>query len=112
MPGNITSRNSRGTNDLIKKGAKLVETAEEVLEELGPQLKGALREDKTAAGKELPALTDDEAALCNFLSTEPRHVDAIIRKTDMTSGRVLSTLLSLELKGVVSQTQGKCFYMN
>ena len=112
VPGNITSGNSRGTNDLIKKGAKLVENAEEVINELGPQLKGIIREDKSGNRGPGSSLTEDEKALFSYLSSEPKHVDSIIRETDMATGRALSILLNLELKGVIRQTEGKHFCLN
>jgi len=112
VPGNITSVNSRGTNDLIKKGAKLVESAEEVIEELRPQLKGALKEDSTVPGKGLPEMTDEEKALYHYLDSEPKHIDTITREKSMTTGKALSILLNLELKGVIRQTEGKRFSLN
>jgi DNA processing protein len=112
VPGNITSRNSKGTNDLIKKGAKLVESAEEVLDELRPQIKGILREEKMKPEKLLPVLTDDEQILYSSLSSEPKHIDSIIREISIPTSRALSILLNLELKGIVRQLQGKNFSLN
>ncbi len=112
VPGNITSRNSTGTNDLIRKGAKLVESADEVLEELRPQIKGILREERTDRERPLPVMTGDEKALYDSLSDEPKHIDSIIREMHIPTNRALSVLLSLELKGVVRQTQGKHFSLN
>jgi len=105
VPGNITSGNSRGTNDLIKKGARLVESAEEVIDELRPLLKGILREDK----KSIPELDEDEKRIHNCLESEPKHIDSITRGIHMTSGKALSVLLRLELKGLVRQSEGKHF---
>ena len=112
VPGNITSENSKGTNDLIKKGAKLVEHPEEIIDELGAQIKGILREDKSKAADLMSSMTDDEKALFSYLSAEPRHIDSIIREADMTTGKALSTLLHLELKGIVRQSEGKHFFLN
>ncbi|MBI5740202.1 MAG: DNA-protecting protein DprA [Nitrospirae bacterium] len=112
VPGNVTSGGSRGTNDLIKKGAKLIESAEEVIEDLGPQIKGVLRERKISSHKPLPALTGDEKALYDSLGDAPKHIDSIIREMNMPTARALSVLLSLELKGVVRQMQGKRFSLN
>ena len=109
LPGNITSSNSRGTNNLIKNGARLIENAEEIINELRPQIKGILKEQKLFSDKALPAMTDDEKTICGFLDDEPKHIDAIIRDTDMSSSRVLSVLLNLELKGAVRQVGGKRF---
>lgn len=112
VPGNITSRTSRGTNDLIKKGAKLVENAEEVIDELRPQLRGVIREDKLISEKPLPAMTDDEKTLYSCLNSEPKHIDTIVREINMPTGNVLSLLLNLELKEIIRQTDGKNFYLN
>ncbi|RJQ14999.1 MAG: DNA-protecting protein DprA [Nitrospiraceae bacterium] len=112
VPGNVTSRTSKGTNDLIKKGAKLVESAEEVLDELRPQIKGFLREEKINTAKPLPAMSAEEQTVYHSLSNEPKHIDSIIREINIPTNRALSVLLGLELKGVVRQLQGKNFSLN
>lgn len=112
VPGNIISKNSKGTNDLIKKGAKLVESAEEVIDELRPQIKGILREEKIMSGKPRPEISGEEAVLYKYLSHDPVHIDEIVRGTKIPSGKALSILLNLELKGIISQTEGKLFYLN
>jgi DNA processing protein len=112
VPGNITSRNSKGTNDLIRNGAKLVESADEVINELRPQLKGSLKEDVLAAENEPAELTDDEKSVFRCISAEPKHIDTIIREKKIDTGRALSILLSLELKGIISQSEGKLFSLN
>jgi len=112
VPGNITSRNSKGTNDLIKKGAKLIESAEEVLDELKHQIKGVLREEKIKSVKSPPVLSDDEKIIYSSLSSEPKHIDSIIRDIKIPTSKALSLLLNLELKGIVRQLQGKHFSLN
>jgi DNA processing protein len=121
VPGNITSRNSRGTNDLIKKGAKLVDSAEEIIEELRPQIRGILKEQryephgsyqKLISEKKLTEMTEDEKILYNCLTDEPKHIDSIIREAHISSSKALSILLGLELKGVVRQVEGKKFLIN
>jgi DNA processing protein len=112
VPGNVTSSTSKGTNDLIKKGAKLVENAEEIIDELMPQIKGVLKEQRLVSEKTLPTMTDDEKLIYNYLGNEPKHVDTITRETHISSSRALSILLSLELKGVVRQVEGKKFTIN
>lgn len=105
VPGHITSEHSRGTNDLIKKGARLVESAEEVIDELRPQLGDSLRKRKDSA----PDMNQDERIIYESLGLEPKHIDTITREFNMASGKALSILLSLELKGIVRQNEGKCF---
>ena len=105
IPGNITCSSSRGTNRLIKQGAKLVETVEDILEEL-PQ-RGENRTSQAA----VPAfeLTHQEAAIYTILAAAPHHIDDIIVKSALTVGDVSAILLRLELKGAVQQLPGKLF---
>jgi DNA processing protein len=112
VPGNITSRNSRGTNELIKNGAKLVDSAEEIINELRPQIKGIISEDRILTEKELPDMSDEEKMLFGCLTNEPKQVDLIIRESKVTAGKALSALLNLELKGIARQTEGKCYSIN
>lgn len=119
VPGNITSTNSEGTHELIKKGAKLVQKAEDILEEIAPHLKG-LR-GSGLSGESLSAnlpinlngleINDEEKAICNILGSEPKHIDIISREAGMQAGRVLGILLGLEIKGIVKQSEGKRFYI-
>jgi DNA processing protein len=105
IPGNINSGASRGTNRLIKEGAKLVECVEDILEELPHR-------PATAVGAEpAPAfsLTPREAAVYTLLAEAPRHIDEVIVKSGLTVGDVSAILLALELKGAVMQLPGKVF---
>ncbi len=117
VPGGITSMNSVGTNALIKKGAKLVQTVDDILLELTPVLKGLLRagQQKKGAGMitDLSGLeiSNEEKAICNALGSEPRHIDMISRETGMAPQKLLGIMLGLELKGVVRQAEGKRFYI-
>lgn len=111
VPGNITSRKSKGTNDLIKKGARLIESADEVIDELRHQLKGIIKEGKDDV-RLLPPITKDEEMIVNSLDNEPRHIDDIVRQTKLSANKVLSLLLSLELKGIVKQMDGKRFVIS
>lgn len=108
VPGNINSPNSKGTNELIKNGAKLIQRSEDIIEELAPQLRGFIRSKKK---EEYSHLSDEEREVCNKLSSEPRHIDEIIRECRLPMQRMLSILLELELKGIVGQTEGKRFYL-
>ncbi len=107
VPGNITSFNSKGTNELIKRGAILTRGAEDIVEELAPVLKGFIRsKDKLKI-----EITDEEKKLCNLLSGEPKQIDIISRESGLPTSKVLGILLGLELKGAVKQTIGKRFYL-
>jgi DNA processing protein len=101
IPGNITHGSSRGTNRLIKQGAKLVEGIEDILEEL-PQ--GIGNSNQTTSAK--CTLAPLEAAVYTFLSDAPLHIDEIIVKSALTVGEVSVILLRLELNGLVIQLPG------
>jgi DNA processing protein len=108
VPGNVGAESSRGTNQLIKEGAKLVESSDDILEEILPQWsreKDVPSKDETP----VPDLTEEEGILYQLLGETPLHIDAIIRESRWDPGKVSSLLLDLELKGLISQWPGKCF---
>ncbi|MFN3479753.1 MAG: DNA-processing protein DprA, partial [Thermodesulfovibrionales bacterium] len=105
VPGNISSPNSKGTNELIKRGAKLVQRSDDIIEELAPLLRGFIRPKERGPVE----LTNEEREICNKLTSEPRHIDEIMRGSGFPMQKVLSILLGLELKGVVNQMDGKMF---
>ncbi len=107
VPGNATSPRSRGTNRLIKQGAKLVESAEDVLEELEGPL-GRLSHLPRPRPSPVE-LSDEERSVYEALSTDPRHIDSIACELGFPVQRTLSILLSLELKGLAKQLPGKMF---
>jgi DNA processing protein len=106
VPGNINFSSSRGANRLIKQGAKLVESVEDILEEL-PQRQGAIASGSSPASGF--CLTPQEAALYTLLAGSPLHIDDIIVKSGLTVGDVSAILLRLELKGAIMQLPGKIF---
>jgi len=106
VPGNVTSRLSRGTNRLIKEGARLVESAADVLEELG--LTSLFPRDK--AGKALPKLNKEEEMVWRLVEEEPLHEEDIIGRTGLAPEKVMAALAFLEIKGLVRRLPGK-FYV-
>jgi DNA processing protein len=108
VPGNVGAEGSRGTNQLIKEGAKLVESSEDILEDVLPQWRreGEAVRDAEAPGRDLAG---GEKVLYELLGETPLHIDAIIRESRLDPGKVSSFLLNLELKGLISQWPGKCF---
>ena len=108
VPGNVGFNGSRGTNRLIKEGAKMVESCEDILEEILPQWK---REEEVAQKAKDPDqdLPEEERILYRLLEEAPLHIDAIIQESGFEPGKVSSLLLNLELKGLISQWPGKCF---
>lgn len=111
VPGNIHSFKSAGTHSLIKQGAKLVENAEDILEEL-TQLIGTHMANRHVRGEEvldIPPLSEEESSVFKALGPYPIHIDELTRKLDMAPGPLSSILLQLELKGIVAQSPGKLF---
>lgn len=108
VPGNITSKNSEGTNYLIQKGAKLVTKVEDILEEIEqfiPLLKKITTELSNETTK-TDRLDNDEKIVFNILN-EPLYLDEIILKTGMNTAKVLEILLSLEIDGLINKIEGK-----
>jgi DNA processing protein len=108
VPGNITSRNSEGTNRLIKQGARVATEANDIIEELAPQLRGFIKMQH----RQTMSLSPEEEKVCGALTREPRHIDLVSRETGLTVSKILDLLLGLELKGVVRQTSGKRFFLS
>lgn len=110
VPGYVTSELSQGTNWLIKSGAKLVESWEDVAEELPSPLKEQILSQKKEKKGKLPSMSPQEKKLFEFLKPDSlTHIDELLEKNDFSVSEVLSVLLSLELKGLVSQSPGKYF---
>ena len=107
VPGNVNRPASQGTNRLIQQGtAKLVTNANDILEELNLTMVF----EHSAVQQALPD-TAEEAALFEYLSAEPVHIDALSRATGLSSQAVSSTLTLLELKGIVRQVGGMNYVM-
>ena len=111
VPGYINSKQSQGTNDLIKRGqAKLVTELEDILDELEIKLKPVLNKDNFKKEKELKEdLSDTEKKIYDSLCYEPVHIDSINELSGLSISDCLVSLLSLEFKGLIRQSPGKNF---
>jgi DNA processing protein len=120
VPGNVTNKNSWGPNTLIKQGAKLVATWEDVWEELPQDVRLALTPEtggespagQTASLFEEPALSPHEKKIYAVLKAdEALHLDEIIEKLEpqLSSSEIFAALFELELAGKVKQLPGKNF---
>ncbi len=111
VPGPVDSLSSRGCHRLIRDGARLVETVDDVLEELGPlsrEIRAAPDEPPVRHPAEL-ALSDSERDLLGHLGDEPTGVDELIGRTQLTASQVMATLSVLELKRLVRRLPGHRF---
>jgi len=112
VPGGIDLPGSRGTNRLIKEGAKLVESVDDIITEILPQLEVPLAPPRRRAGEEeekgpQEPLGEGERKVLENIDHEPRHVDVLIQRTGLTPQEVMNALLILELKGLIRQLPGK-----
>jgi len=117
VPGNIDSKYSKGTNRLIKQGAKLVTCEEDVLEELPQHIlnktvyhftydNGGLLESGESMYEELDM---EEIAVIEALSYTPVHIDQLYRKLGYSMQKLSAILMMLEMKGFIYQIPGKFF---
>jgi len=121
VPGSPLNGKTRGSNRLLKEGARLVDCVEDVLEELLPQLGGSTQRGGAAVAGDEPAASklDDKALeresleVKNLLvllhNADKLHVDALIDGAGLNVQTVLKLLLELELRGLVTQHPGKLF---
>lgn len=121
VPGNITSKNSFGTNYLIKSGAKLVQQWQDVVTELPAEISAAILPPKlddeketkqTAEQSELaPAnLSEHERRIWQILSAdEPTHIDVLLETSALSFGDLNAALLGLEINELVRALPGKCY---
>jgi DNA processing protein len=122
VPGNITSRNSFGTNYLIKgAGAKLVQQWQDIATELPPQLAAKLLPPPFDAKRVQPAfagklvlvpegLSQTETSVFRLLSHDsPTHVDSLVDETKLPVSELTAALLALEMRELVRALPGRCF---
>jgi DNA processing protein len=121
IPGAIDSASSRGANSLIKQGAKLVDTIDDILEDILPQVEyfqprqsihmSDVHEAKPPmkAEKRPVAAGGVEQSIAGILLSGEMHADEIITSTNLAPAAVMSALITMELKGIIEQHPGKLF---
>lgn len=106
VPGPVNSKNSEGTNNLIKQGAKLASCVEDILEEY-------FHLDTRAASQFLQddfvVLGEDEKLIVECISSGARHFDEIIAETKLDIGVISTSLLKLEFRGIVKALPGNYY---
>jgi len=111
VPGVARHYRSIGPHRLLKQGAKLVESAEDILEEIRPLVRPSWTPvaSRKSVPAVLPKLDADEMTIFEKLDRQPQHIDDICRELSWPMAKVMAVLLNLELKGSVQQLPGKYF---
>ena len=112
VPGRIDSPRSKGCHDLIKKGAKLCESAEDILSEFEYLFPASNRPASPADTGVLPALTlpeNEQKAYDAIAPSDESSIDEIIQRSGLPSSAISVALLSLEMKRMIKQLPGKIF---
>jgi len=119
IPGKLDSPNSQGVNNLIKQGAKLVTSVQDILEEIKSHLDTLVERDKnknedpqSIAESFTKQLSPEEKLIYNLIEPSMCHVDEIVRDTGLPASDVAPLLLKLELKKIIKQLPGKFFIRN
>lgn len=108
VPGSIHNPMARGCHALIRQGAKLVETVDDLMEELGVSAPHAARHAAigAGAGADENKLDDDYVTLLDAMGHDPACVDELVQRTGLTPQVLSSMLLNLELRGIVHSVSG------
>ena len=111
IPGSIYNPLARGCNALIREGAKLVETTQDILDELSHlflPVKTTIAQT-TTQNTQTSELTPDQRKLLNYIHYSPTSLDTLVNETGENIENITSHLLILELQGYISDTNGGCY---
>lgn len=112
VPGNVELDQSKGPHWLIKQGAKLVESVEDVLEELHMVMpKKVESRELKVENRDYSNLSSEEQKIVSVLSLEPKYIDNISIESGLSIPQVSSLLMMLEVKKIVRQLPGKMFVL-
>ncbi len=109
IPGSIHNPLAKGCHQLIRQGAKLVETAEHIVEELGHMVKWEREAPKKNDNSPPLDLPVEAVELLNELGFEPASIDTLVERSGLTPESVSSMLLVLELQGCVESLPGGAY---
>jgi DNA processing protein len=107
VPGRIDSYLSVGTNALIKEGAYLVTDVQDILEHFEMLFPKSLLDDEGKRPVNLPDLSEDETKIVKLLAKGEMGVDLLIRQSGISTAKVASVLIALELKKIVRMLPGR-----
>lgn len=111
IPGSIHNPHARGCHALLRQGAKLVESAQDILEELQwpAQTQAVVTDYQAHLSAAAPEPGSDQAVLLEALGSDPATLDALQARTGLQADRMQAALLQLELEGRVSRLPGGLF---
>ncbi len=112
VPGSVHAPTAKGTHDLIKQGAKLVENAADIIEEVAPHISGHIidgPDGSVVAPASSAALSEEEADVLKAVGHYPVHIDELARQCKQGMGELTAILAQLELMGAIHQEPGKFF---
>jgi DNA processing protein len=105
VPGNIGTLTSAGSNRLIKQGAKLVESVDDILEEY-PDLQARMVPEPAEETDRSLCLGEQETAVYGLIGGDPVHVDEIIARADLSPTEASHILLLLQLENLIEEAEG------
>ncbi|MBR5627149.1 MAG: DNA-protecting protein DprA, partial [Thermoguttaceae bacterium] len=112
VPGPVDQENSRGCHRLIKDGAVLVESVDDIIEVLGPLSRPVLTPQSPAPVR-LPSevlLNDREKKVLQFIGTLPTSIDRIIEESGLAAHQVLGVIAALEFRKILRRGEGNSVY--
>ena len=114
VPGRVDSPRSKGCHELIKKGAKLCESVEDILSEFEYLFPASNKSSELRDAPSLPAMTlsANEQKMFDLIGDEEMSIDDLIRHSGLGASSVLAVLLGLEMKRLIRQLPGKMFVKN
>ena len=111
VPGRADSDKSKGAHRLLREGAALVESAEDIIAQLSPEWTARLSRPGAGGGGDAaePFLAGDEAKIFGLLSEDDKQIEQLITEIRLGAAEVSGALMALELKGLIRQYPGKVF---
>ncbi|MCX5693976.1 MAG: DNA-processing protein DprA [Candidatus Omnitrophica bacterium] len=111
LPGRIDSVSSMGTNALIKQGAKIITSCDDIFEELDLPAADMVK-IKPAVAQEQEVVCGKESRLYEYIEQQPVAIDDLVQKSSLSSSQVLNLVLKLQLKKLIKVLPGKHFIRN
>ena len=109
IPGSIHNSQTRGCHQLIRDGATLIETAEDIGIELGSLFEFVSRQQLTASAEHGIALDIEQRALLDSIGYDPVNCDLLVHRSGLTIDKLSSMLVELELNDLIQTAPGGCY---